>query len=131
MVNSFDVTGNVTADAVLRDTPKGKVAVFTVAENLGYFDKATNEFKKTGTNFWDVSVWTRPEEVGQLRKGQRVAVQGRLKVEEWEKDGQKHSKAVVIADRVTLALPRVDGARDMSDGGTGLGAGFGAGEQPF
>lgn len=121
MTNRFDVGGNLTADAVIRSTPAGSVCVFTVAENLGHWDRQKGEFVKTGVNFWEVNVWDRPEEAGQLRKGQRVAVQGRLKTERFEVEGAKREKVILMADRVTLALPRVDGGQQPAPGGQGDG----------
>jgi single-stranded DNA-binding protein len=37
-----------------------------------------------------------------LQKGSRVAVNGRLVQERWEKDGKKSSKVVVVADSIEL-----------------------------
>lgn len=34
------------------------------------------------------------------RKGDKVIIEGELKQERWEKDGQKHSRVVVIANQI-------------------------------
>ncbi len=41
------------------------------------------------------------ENVGNsIKKGDYVTVSGRLDLEQWEKDGQKHSRMVIIADTI-------------------------------
>ena len=42
-----------------------------------------------------------------LRKGTKVAVEGRLRWRQWERDGQKRSKLDVVADEVEFLSPPV------------------------
>jgi single-strand DNA-binding protein len=55
-------------------------------------------------NFFDVTIWGKTAENTKpyLHKGKQIAVDGYLDQQRWEKDGQKYSKVVIIADSVQL-----------------------------
>lgn len=55
-------------------------------------------------SYFDVTVWGKTAEniKSYLRKGKQIAVDGYLDQQRWEKDGQKYSKIVIIADSVQL-----------------------------
>ena len=55
-------------------------------------------------SYFDVTVWGKPAEniKPYLHKGKQIAVDGFLDQQRWEKDGQKFSKVVIIADNVQL-----------------------------
>ena len=55
-------------------------------------------------NYFDVTVWGKTAEniKAYLHKGKQIAVDGYLDQQRWEKDGQKFSKVVIIADNVQL-----------------------------
>jgi single-strand DNA-binding protein len=57
-------------------------------------------------NFLDVTVFgTRAEALTRyLSKGSKVAVEGKLRWSQWEKDGVKRSKVEIIADEVGPSL---------------------------
>lgn len=71
---------------------------------------AVNRSEKRGgewadkVNFFDVTVWGKTAEniKPYLHKGKQIAVDGYLDQQRWEKDGQKFSKVVIIADSVQL-----------------------------
>lgn len=54
--------------------------------------------------FVDVTLWGRTAEVAgeYLSKGSSVLIEGRLKLEAWEKDGQKRSKLKVIGEKLQM-----------------------------
>ena len=94
-VNQVILLGRLTRDAELRTTSGGKnVTEFSLAVDKGH-DEAS---------FFDVVAWEKTAElVNQYTsKGSKVLVQGRLDQQSWEKDGQKRSKVVVIANDVTF-----------------------------
>lgn len=102
-VNSVVIAGNLVRDPELRQIASGT--------SILEFAVAVNESRKNSSGEWedvpsyfDVKVWgTRAESLSRfLSKGSKVTVQGRLKQERWEKDGEKRSKVVVIADNVEL-----------------------------
>lgn len=55
-------------------------------------------------SFFDVTVWGKTAEniKPYLHKGKQVAIDGHLDQQRWEKDGQKFSKVVIIAESVQL-----------------------------
>ena len=55
-------------------------------------------------SYFDVTVWGKPaENIKQyLHKGKQIAVDGFLDQQRWEKDGQKFSKVVIVANTVQL-----------------------------
>jgi single-strand DNA-binding protein len=52
----------------------------------------------------DVTLWGRQAEVAKeyLTKGSPVLIEGRLKLDTWETDGQKRSKLRVIGERMQM-----------------------------
>src|SRR5262245_41126750 len=68
------------------------------------------------TTFVDVTMWRRTAEVDNeyLSKGSPVLIEGRLKLDSWEKDGQKRSKLRVVCEKMQML-----GGRDGGGGGGG------------
>jgi single-strand DNA-binding protein len=95
--------GNLGRDPEMRYTPSGRpVTQFTVAVNQSTKNQQTGEWTEE-TDWFRVSVWgDRAERVAeQLRKGNRVFVEGRFKTREFEgQDGQKRVSLDVTADNV-------------------------------
>ncbi|MEI6564525.1 MAG: single-stranded DNA-binding protein [bacterium] len=99
-LNKVFLIGNLTRDPEVRYLQSGKaLADIRLAINHKY-KLATGE-EKDETCFVDVVVWGKQGEAcGQyLSKGSPLLVEGRLKYDEWEKDGQKHNRLRVVADR--------------------------------
>lgn len=99
------VVGNLTEDPELRFTPSGvAVAKFSVAVNRRTYDRQTNEWKESGTDFHRVAVWRQmAENVAEtLTKGMRVIVVGDLKSQSWTdtKTNEKRSGWEIDASAV-------------------------------
>lgn len=112
--NQVILMGNLTRDVELRYTPSGTpVTEIGLAVNDRKKDQQGNWVDET--TFVDVTFWGRTAEVAgeYLSKGSPVFVSGRLKLDTWEKDGQKHYKLRVVADRMQLL-----GGRQDSGGGS-------------
>lgn len=100
--NQVTIAGNLTREPELRYTPGG-----TAVSDIGL---AINEREKKGdayvdTVVWvDVTLWGRTAEVCNeyCSKGSPVLVSGRLRLDQWEKDGAKHSKLKVVGERLQL-----------------------------
>ena len=60
------------------------------------------DWQDTDTSWWQVTAFGRQAEgaAEQLRKGDLVLIQGKVKQREWEKDGVKRVTAEVTADEV-------------------------------
>ncbi|MGN0911372.1 MAG: single-stranded DNA-binding protein [Thermoguttaceae bacterium] len=111
--NRVVLVGNLTRDPELRSTPSGaSVATVGLAVNERRKDQGGNWIEET--SFFDVDVWNRSAEVlrDYTTKGSPILVEGRLKQDVWEQDGQKRSKVKIIADRIVLL-----GSRDSANGG--------------
>jgi single-strand DNA-binding protein len=65
-----------------------------------------------------ITVWGRQaENCGQyLKRGSSVLIEGRLRYEQWEKDGQKHNRLGVVAERVQFLGSPAKGT-EFGDGG--------------
>jgi single-strand DNA-binding protein len=121
--------GNLGRDPEMRYTPNGKpVTQFSVAVSHSRPD-GQGGWIDDGTDWFRVSVFgDRAERAAeQLRKGNKVFVEGRFKSREFEgKDGEKRTSLDVISDNVISLQAR--GQND--DGGTFTGApassGYGA-----
>jgi single-strand DNA-binding protein len=99
--NKVFLMGNLTRDPEIRTLPSGShLAEMTVAVNHKF--KLADGTEREETCFARVTVFGRQAETcGQyLRKGRPVFVEGRLKTEEWEKDGKTVSRLAIIAERV-------------------------------
>ena len=100
-LNKVFIIGNLTKDPEVRHTPSGAaVADLRVAIN-NKFKTSTGEMREE-TCFVNVTAWNRQAETcGEyLSKGSPLMVEGRLKFDEWEKEGQKQSRLSVVAERV-------------------------------
>lgn len=102
-MNIVIVSGNLTKDIELRYLNDGTaLAHFSIAVNEKYKDKEQ-------THFFEVTVWGKTAEncAKYLGKGSKVLVQGSLKQESWEKDGQKHYRVKINAHRIEfIGKPR-------------------------
>ena len=100
--------GNLGRDPEMRYTPTGRpVTQFTVAVNQSTRNQQTGEWTEE-TDWFRVSVFgDRAERAAeQLRKGNRVFVEGRFRTREFEgQDGQKRPSLDVTADTV-ISLER-------------------------
>ena len=113
--NRVVLVGNLTRDPELRSSQSGtSVADVGLAVNERRKDQGGNWVEDA--NFFDVTVWGRNAEVlhDYARKGSQILVEGRLKQDTWEQEGQKRSKVKIIAERVVLLGSRNNG----SDGGS-------------
>ena len=100
--NRVILVGNLTRDVDLRYTPQG-----TAVTDIGL--AVNDRVKRDGnwvdeTTFVDVTLWARTAEVASeyLSKGSPVLIEGRLKLDQWEQDGQKKSKLRVVGERMQM-----------------------------
>lgn len=114
-INNVSIIGRLVRDAELSYTQNGAAC--------GRMSIAVNESRRNGdqwtdyANYFDVTVWGKSAEnlKPYLVKGKQIAVDGHLQQQRWEKDGQKNSKVVIIADNIQL----IGGARENNGAGSG------------
>lgn len=99
-MNIVILMGRLTKDPEIRATQSGdQVASFTLAVPKG--KDATNFFRCTA--FGQTATFL--EKYG--RQGVKFVTEGRLDVNKWEKDGQKHEMTYVIVNRCEFAESKV------------------------
>jgi single-strand DNA-binding protein len=128
-INRVVLVGRLTRDPELRALPSGvSVCGLRVACSSSRKDAGGDYREKP--NFFDVSVYGRPaESVSRyMRKGSRVAIDGRLEWREWETSDQQKRQAVsIVADTVQFLdspdgrqrEPGVDGGPEADHGSEG------------
>jgi single-strand DNA-binding protein len=112
-INKVVISGNLTRDPELRATSSGMpILGLGVAVNDRRKNQSTGEWEDY-PNFIDCTMFgTRAEVVSQfLSKGSKVAIEGKLRWSQWERDGQKRSKIEVIIDEIEFLSPRDGGVQ--------------------
>ena len=116
--NRVVLVGNLTRDPELRYISSG-----TAVTEIGL---AVNDRRKNQSGEWvdetqfiDITLWARTAEVASeyLSKGSSVLIEGRLKLDRWEKDGHKHSKLRVVGEKMQMLGGRSGGTAGGSGGG--------------
>ena len=111
-INRVIISGNLTREPELRSTAGGmQVLGFGVAVNDRRKNQQTGEWEDY-PNFVECTMFgNRAESVSRfLDKGSKVAIEGKLRWSQWERDGQKRSKIEVIVDEIEL-MQRQDGSK--------------------
>lgn len=101
-INHVAITGNLTREPELRSTAGGTAVMsFGIAVNDYRKNQQTGEWEDY-PNFIDCTMFgARAQSVSRfLSKGSKVAIEGKLRWSQWERDGQKRSKIEVIVDEV-------------------------------
>lgn len=111
--NKVVLVGNMTRNVELRRTQQG-TAVCDVGLTINERRKQGDEWVDE-TTFVDVTLWGRTAEVADsyTAKGSSILIEGRLKLDQWEQDGQRRQKLKVVGDRLQLL-----GGRDQQAAGT-------------
>lgn len=101
-INRVNISGNLTRDPELRATTGGtQVLSFGMAVNDRRKNQQAGEWEDY-PNFVDCTMFgSRAEKISRyLTKGCKVAVEGKLRYSQWERDGQKRSKLEVIVEEI-------------------------------
>ena len=97
-LNKAMLIGNLTRDPELRYTAKGQpVCNFGLAINGPKVDGVELDPTFLNVTIWDEQAKSCEEH---LKVGSLVFVEGRIKIEKWDKAGETRSKTVIIAQRV-------------------------------
>lgn len=105
------LVGRLTRDAELKYTNSGQA--------ICHFSVATSSRKKKGdqwvdeASFWDIDLWGKQgESINQyLVKGKLVAVEGSMRQDRWEQDGQSRMKVIISANTVQLLGSNTQGGQ--------------------
>ena len=101
-INVVVLVGRLTRDCEVRATAGGtSVCRFSVAVNRR---KKTGEAWSDEVNYFDVVLWGKSADSLKtyLTKGRQVSIEGELRQNRWEQDGQARTKVEIYANNVQL-----------------------------
>jgi len=131
-INKVILVGNLGNDPETRSMPNGgSVANISIATSESWKDKTTGD-QQERTEWHKVVFFGKLAEIvaQYLKKGSSVYVEGSLRTNQWEKDGQKHYSTEVIASEMQMLGGRGDG--DNGGGGqSNSGGNRGGSAQPI
>jgi single-strand DNA-binding protein len=125
-LNRVMLIGRLTRDPETKSLQSGMtVTSFGLAVNRSYRKKDSDEMVEE-TTFIDVEAWGKTGETfaRYMKKGRQAYIEGRLKFDSWEKDGQKRSKLTVVMEEFQFLDSGQGGG--AGGGGGGMGGGEGA-----
>ena len=116
-INNVVLVGRLTRDAELKYTASGQVFCKLAL--------AINRRRKVGekwedeVNYFDVVSWGRQGEAlnQYLLKGKQVGIEGELRQDRWQQDGQNRSKIEIVANNIQLLGGGGQSASAFSSGG--------------
>ena len=116
--NRVVLVGNLTKDVELRHT-KNNTAVTDISIAVNERVKR-NEQWVDEAHFFDITLWGRLAEIAAeyLSKGSSVLIEGRLKHDRWEQDGQKRSKVGIVGEKMQMLGGKGGGGGGSSSGGS-------------
>lgn len=123
-LNRVFLMGNLTRDIELRHTNSSQaVATIGIAVNRRW--RTPEGEDREEVTFVDCEAWGKTAETMSryLAKGRPVFIEGRLKLDQWEKEGQKHSKLKVVIENFQF-IDAKPGAGEGGGGGGGGGGGY-------
>jgi single-strand DNA-binding protein len=103
-LNKVLIIGNLGADPETRYTPSGTaITTIRVATSETWKDKQTGE-QQTRSEWHRIKFFGKLAEIAgeYLKKGSQVYVDGKLRTEEYEKDGVKRYSTNIIADEMQM-----------------------------
>lgn len=106
-VNRVNIIGRLTRDITSDERSFAYLPNGTARANVSI---AVNRSRKNGdqwvdeVSYFDVTIWGKTAEnlKPYLTKGKQIAVDGYLRQDRWEKDGQKNSRISIVAENVQL-----------------------------
>jgi single-strand DNA-binding protein len=128
-LNHVVLIGRLTRDAELKYTAGGQaVCKFSIAVNRR---RKNGDQWEDEANFFDIVVWGRQGEAlnQYLVKGKMVGVDGELRQDRWQQDGQNRSKVEIVATYLQL-LGGSPGGGGANGGGFSGGANSGGSAAP-
>jgi single-strand DNA-binding protein len=119
-LNHVVLIGRLTRDAELKYTSGGQaVCKFSIAVNRR---RKNGDQWEDEASFFDIVLWGRQgESLNQyLLKGKMVGIEGELRQDRWQQDGQNRSRVEIVANNLQL----LGGGGGNSGGGASSGGGY-------
>lgn len=101
--NRVILVGNLTKDVELRHIQSTGTAVTDISLAVNERVKRNDQWVDE-VNYFEITLWGKTAEVAEmyLSKGSPILVEGRLKQDRWEQDGQKRSKVKIIGEKMQM-----------------------------
>jgi len=115
-INKVILVGNLGADPETRYTPSGTaITSIRIATSESWKDKQTGE-QQERTEWHRVKFFGRLAEIAgeYLKKGGQVYIEGKLRTDEYEKDGVKRYSTDIIADEMQMLGSKGGGGAEAS-----------------
>jgi len=116
-INTVILCGRLTKDIEIRYTPAGKaVGTFTLAYSKKWIKDGQKQEK---TSFFNIVCFGKTAEntAKYMGKGDEIAVRGELQQERWEREGQKFSKVVIMAQDIKFGQKAKSNQTPQEQGG--------------
>jgi single-strand DNA-binding protein len=116
-LNKLIIMGRLTRDPETKYLASGSaLCTFGFVHNRNSKDQH-GEWRGEPT-FLDIECWGQTAErvAAEARKGMPCLIEGRLKMDQWERDGQKVTKLKVVADSVQLEKAKSSGTTEAESG---------------
>ncbi|MDR2444817.1 MAG: single-stranded DNA-binding protein [Spirochaetaceae bacterium] len=131
-LNHVSLIGRLTRDAEYKVLPSGQaVCNFSIAVNRR---RKNGDNWEDEANYFDIVLWGKQADSlnRYLVKGKQIGVDGELRQDRWQQDGQNRSKVVISAINVQLLGGGPGGgASGASSYSSGAGGGYSAGSHPY
>ncbi len=111
-INHVVIVGRLTRDAELKYINTGTaVSKFSIAINKR---KKVNEQWVEEAHFFNIVLWGKVAEAldPYLKKGKQVGIDGELRQNRWEQDGQSRSRVEIVANNIQLLGGKTDSSGD-------------------
>lgn len=103
-VNKVTLLGNVGKEPEYKVTPSGiPLCKFTLATSESYKDKTSDEWKNI-SEWHNIECWRYVAETANkhLHKGSKVYIEGKLKTDQYDKDGVTQYRTKVVATEIVV-----------------------------
>ncbi len=109
-LNHVVLTGNLTRDAELKFTGSGlPILKFSIAVNRSV--KKDDSWQEEASFFDAVVIGKRGEAIHKyMTKGKMVGIEGQLRQDRWEQDGQKRSRVEIVVNEIQFLGGRSTGS---------------------
>lgn len=104
--NQVVLIGRLGADPEIKEVGQHKVSNVSLAVTR----PGKDEYGQSVTDWIQIQFWNRTAEVlmQYVKKGDLISVSGAMRVESWEKDGQKRSKVYIAAEGMQMLQTKGD-----------------------
>ncbi|NIZ19426.1 single-stranded DNA-binding protein [Entomospira culicis] len=114
-INRVVLVGRLTKDAELKYTSNTNMPVSRLAIAVNARRKQGDQWVDEA-HFFDVTLFGKQGEAlnNYLTKGKQVGIEGQLRQDRWEQDGQQRSRVTILADNIMLLGGTNDSERASS-----------------